>query len=206
MARYTGSKNRLARRFGANVFGKARNPLLHKANPPGMHGAKKKKKSDYGVQLEEKQKLKASFGLISDHHLHRCYVEAARKHKNTPEVMMQMLECRLDMLVYRLNFATTIFAAHQLVSHGHILVDGKRTTIRSYRVRPGQTIAICEKSKKMKNIQEGYHNSNRTVPAYLESIADAMTGKLLSLPSMDSISLPLQVNIPMVCDFLAHKG
>lgn len=206
MARYRGPKNRLARRFGVNVFSKARNPLLHKSNPPGMHGAKKKKKSDFGVQLEEKQKLKASFGLISDHQLHRYYVEAARKHQNTPEVMMQMLECRLDMLVYRLNLAQSIFAAQQMVSHGHVEVDGQRVNIRSYRVRPGQTIAVREKSKKAKFIQEAYNTSTRSVPGYLEAVSGEMKGKLLSLPSMESISLPLDINIPMVCDFLAHKG
>jgi len=206
MGRYRGPKNRLARRFGVNVFNKARNPLLHKSNPPGMHGTKKKKKSDFGVQLEEKQKLKAAFGLIGDQQLNRYYVEAARKHQNTPEVMMQMLECRLDTLVYRLNLAPTIFAAQQMVSHGHIEVDGKRTTIRSYRVRPGQSIAIREKSKKVKAIHEAYQNSTRSVPSYLEVLAGEMKGKLLSLPSMDAITLPLEVNIPMVCDFLAHKG
>ena len=205
MARYRGAKNRLARRFGVNVFSKARNPLLHKSNPPGMHGAKKKKRSDYGVQLEEKQKLKASFGCISDHQLNKYYVEAARKRQNTPEVMMQMLECRLDMLVYRLNLASTIFAAQQLVSHGHIEVDGKKTTIRSYGVRPGQTVAIREKSQKKKSILEAYQNSTRTVPAYLEAMG-GMKGQLLSLPSLESISLPMEINIPMVCDFLAHKG
>lgn len=206
MARYRGAKNRLARRFGVNVFNKARNPLLHKANPPGMHGAKKKKKSDFGVQLEEKQKLKAAFGLIGDHQLNGYYVEAARKHQNTPEVMMQMLECRLDIMVYRLCLAPTIFAAQQMVSHGHIEVDGHRTNIRSYRVRPGQTISVREKSKKIKTLVDAYQNSTRSVPSYLESQPGEMKGKLLSLPSMDAISLPLDVNIPMVCDFLAHKG
>ena len=205
MSRYRGAKNRVARRFGVNVFSKARNPLLHKPNPPGMHGAKKKKKSDFGIQLEEKQKLKAAFGMLSDQQLHKYYAAAARQHKNTQELLMQMLECRLDVLVYRLNLAPTIFAAQQIVSHGHIEVNGKKTTIRSYRVQPGQTIAVREKSKKMKSIVESYQGAARSLPAYLESSGE-MQGKLLSLPSLEAISLPLEVNLPMVCDFLAHKG
>lgn len=204
MARYRSARNRIARKFGVNIFGKGRNPLLHKSNPPGMHGSKKKKKSDYGIQLEEKQKLKACFGMLSDRQLCRYYDEAARKHQNTPEIFMQLLECRLDMLVYRLNMAPSIFAAQQLVSHGHIEVDGKRTTIRSYRVRPGQTISIREKSKGIKLIADAAQNSSRTIPSYLE--AGEMKGKLLSLPSLDSISLPIDVNVSMVCDFVAHKG
>lgn len=206
MSRYRGAKNRVARKFGVNVFSKARNPLQHKPNPPGMHGAKKKKKSDYGIQLEEKQKLKASFGLLSDHQLQRYYVEAACKHQNTPEVLLQMLECRLDTLVYRLNLAPSIFAAQQLVSHGHFEVDGKRVDIRSYRVKPGQVISVKEKSKKLKLITDAIQGSRKSVPSYVELNTSEMKGTLLSLPSLESISLPLEVNVHMVCDFLAHKG
>src|ERR1700691_93844 len=118
MARYTGPKNRIARRFGANIFGRARNPLLHKPNPPGMHGAKRKKKSDYGMQLDEQQKLKAVYGMISRAQLTRYYQEAVRSKQNTNHVFIERLECRLDNIVYRLRFASTIFAAQQLVSHG----------------------------------------------------------------------------------------
>jgi len=136
MARYTGPKNRLARRFGANIFGRARNPLLHKANPPGQHGAKRKKKSDYGVQLEEQQKLKALYGMLSHRKLVRYYQEAARLKENTNHAFIQQLECRLDNIVYRLKFASTIFGAQQLVSHGHIFVNGKKVDRRSFQVRP----------------------------------------------------------------------
>lgn len=155
---------------------------------------------------KKNKKLKASFGLIGDRQLHRYYVEAARKRQNTPEVFMQMLECRLDNLVYRLNFAPTIFAAQQLVSHGHIEVDGKKTTIRSYRVRPGQVIAVREKSKQHKTLALAQQTSTRSMPAFLEAVPGELKGKVLSLPSLDSISLPMDINIPMVCDFVSHKG
>lgn len=206
MSRYTDPKNRVARRFGVNLFGRSRNPLVHKPHPAGMHGAKRKKKSDFGIQLEEKQKLKAAFGMIGEKQLIRYYQEAARKHKNTPEVFLQTLECRLDMVVYRLKLASTIFAAQQLVAHGHIVVDGKKVNIRSFQVRPGMVIAVREKSKKSRFVVEAVQGASRTVPAYLSLDANNLSGQLLARPSMEDISLPLEVNIPMVCDFLSHKA
>src|SRR5882672_1316172 len=110
MVRYTGPKNRIARRFGANIFGRARNPLLHKPNPPGVHGAKRKKKSDFGVQLEEQQKLKALYGMLTRKQLVGAYKYAVGLQKNTTQAFMERLECRLDNIVYRLKLAPTIFA------------------------------------------------------------------------------------------------
>lgn len=204
MSRYTGPKNRVARRFGINIFGRIHNPLAHKPNPPGQHGAKRKKKSDYGIQLEEKQKLKAAFGMLTETQLVRYYKEAARHHKNTPELFLQMLECRLDTVVYRLKFANTIFQAQQLVTHGHVFVNGRKVDRRSFQVKPGMVISIKEKSKKSKNVQHAIEGSNRSVPAYMSQDPANFSGQLLSLPSISEISLPLEVNIPMVCDFLAH--
>ncbi len=204
MSRYTGPKNRVARRFGINIFGRIHNPLAHKPNPAGQHGAKRKKKSDFGIQLEEKQKLKAAFGMLTETQLSRYYKEAARHHKNTPELFLQMLECRLDNIIYRLKFASTIFQAQQLVSHGHVYVNGRRVDRRSFQVEPGMVITIKEKSRKSKFVQQAIEGTNRSVPAYLSQDAANFTGQLLALPSMTEISLPLEVDIPMVCDFLAH--
>ncbi len=206
MARYTGAKNRIARRFGVNVFGRTRNPMAHKAHPAGMHGAKRKKKSDFGVQLEEKQKLKAAFGMLSEKQLHKYFKLASKRHENTPEIFIQLLETRLDVMVYRLRFASTFFGAHQLVSHGHVTVDGKKVDIRSFQVKPGMVVAVNEKSKKMKAVVESMQNASRSVPEYMELNESAMSGRLLQLPSIGSVPMPLEVNIPMVCDFLAHAG
>ena len=152
MARYTGSKNRIARRFGVNIFGRARNPLLHKPNPPGVHGARRRKKSDYGLQLEEKQKLKAIYGMLSEKQLVSYYKKALSLEGNTASHFVSMLECRLDNIVYRLKFASTIFGAQQLVSHGHILVDGNKVDRRSFQVKPGMIVSIKEKSRGVKVI------------------------------------------------------
>jgi small subunit ribosomal protein S4 len=204
MARYTGNKNRIARRFGTNIFGRARNPLLHKPNPPGVHGARRRKKSDYGLQLEEKQKLKAIYGMLSEKQLIGYYKKALNKEGNTAQHFAELLECRLDNIVYRLKFANTIFGAHQLVSHGHILVDGKKVDRRSFMVKPGMVISIKEKSRQMKSIVEALDNPSRTVPDYLSSDVAHQSGQLLALPLQEQMPWPIEINLPEICDFLAH--
>ena len=205
MVRYTDPKNRVSRRFGINVFGRKRNPLVHKPNPAGAHGAKRKKKSDFGIQLEEKQKLKAAFGMLTEKQLVNYYEKAARFHKNTAEIFLQMLDLRLDTVVYRLKFAQTPFQAQQLVSHGHIQINGKKVDRRSFQVKPGMVISIKPASRKVTAIVDAVQGQSRALPSYLELDADNFSGKLLAMPSLADISLPLEINIPMVCDFLSHK-
>jgi small subunit ribosomal protein S4 len=205
MSRYTGPKNRIARRFGVNIFGRRRNPLLHKPNPAGMHGAKRKKKSDYGIQLEEKQKLKAVYGMLSQKQLVNYYKKALKQEGNTAHILMQLLECRLDSIVHRLGFASTIFHAQQLISHGHVLVDGKKVDIRSYQVKPGTEISIKESSKEMPLMKE-LQNATGDLPEYLSRDLTKMKGKLEVNPAMDQIPLTLPINIPLVCEFLAHTA
>ena len=204
MARYTGPKNRLARRFGANVFGKTRNPSAHKQHPPGQHGAKKKKKSEYGVQLEEQQKLRACYGMIMRKQLLRYYREAVRRETNTQEAFLQQLECRLDTVVYRLKFGSTPFHAQQLVAHGHILVDGKRVDVRSFQVKPGMTISLHDNVKNNQLIKQSVEKTSVSVPEYLSFDAGKMSGQLVTLPHADQIPMPLVVNVAVVCEFLAY--
>lgn len=204
--RYTGPKNRIARRFGVNIFGRARNPMIHKANPPGMHGARRRKKSEYGLQLDEKQKLKAVFGMITEKHLRRYYSEAVRREGAASHNLLEMLESRLDVIVYRLKFANTIFGAQQLVNHGHILVNGKKVDIRSFQVKPGMVISIKEKSRNNTLIKTSLGNAMQTVPEYLTLDADNFTGQLMASPTPELIPLPLEINIPVVCEFLAHTS
>ncbi len=206
MARYTGPKNRIARRFGANIFGKLRNPLLHKPNPPGVHGATKKKKSDFGAQLEEKQKLRAIYGMLSSSILVRYYKEAVRSKQNTNEKFLSQLECRLDVVVYKLKFASSIFHAQQLVAHGHIRVNGKKVDVRSFQVRPGMIISLDDVSQKNTQIINSIENKSREVPEYLQLDPAKFSGQLLVVPGIDQISLPLPINIPLVCEFLAHSN
>lgn len=206
MVRYTGPKNRIARRFGVNIFGKARNPLLHKASAPGMHGAKKKKKSDFGLQLEEQQKLKAVYGMLTQGQLVRYYKAAAKKKGNTSHLFIQRLETRLDNVIYRLKLAPTIFAAQQLVSHGHILVNGKKVDRRSFEVRPGMIVSVRPKSQETPIIKSAQENGSRDVPEYLSLEAGKFSGQLLVEPHLDQIPFPLPINIAMVAEFLAHTN
>lgn len=206
MARYRGPKNRIARRFAANIFGKARNPMLHKQNPPGMHGAKRKKKSDFGVQLDERQKLKAVFGMISQKQLVNAYKKAVLAKGNTAQLFLEQLECRLDNIVFRLRFASSIFGAQQLVSHGHIQVDGKKVDRRSFQVRPGMSVSVKPASRQMKAVllaQEGLH---RDIPEYISLAEDKFSGQLLTSPQLDQVPIPIPINIPLVCEFIAHTS
>lgn len=202
---YTGKKNRIARRFGVNIFGKTRNPLLHKQHPPGVHGARRRKKSDFGVQLEEKQKLKAVYGMITEHQLVRYFVKAEKKEGTTADLLLQFLESRLDVVVYRMKFANTIFGAQQLVAHGHVLVNGKKVDIRSFEVKPGMKISIREKAHKVPSVAAAA-SSSREIPGYLEVDEKALTGTFVTEPTAEQAleQLPLEINIPVVCEFLAH--
>lgn len=205
MARYTGNKNRIARRFGVNIFGRTKNPLVNKPNPPGVHGARRRKKSEYGLQLEEKQKLKAIYGMLSEKQLVRYFKRAQQAQGNTATLLAEMLECRLDNIVYRLKFGSTIFAAHQLVSHGHINVDGKKVDRRSFQVRPGMVISIRDASRKMKAVVAAMDNPNRSVPEYLSLEDGNYAGKLLEKPQVEQLPWPIEIRLPEICDFLAHS-
>jgi small subunit ribosomal protein S4 len=206
MVRYTGPKNAIARKFGANIFGKLRNPLLHKPSPPGQHGAKRKKKSDFGMQLDEQQKLKAVYGMLTRKQLVRYFQEAQRLQKNTAQALMERLECRLDNVVYRLKMAPTIFAARQLVSHGHIQVDGKKVDRASFYVRPGMVVSVRPKSQQMPIIVQTIESGHREVPEYFSLEAPKFSGQLLVSPGLDQIPLALPINIPLICEFLAHTS
>jgi len=204
MSRYTGNKNRIARRFGVNIFGRKRNPLLHKPNPPGVHGARRRKKSDYGLQLEEKQKLKAVYGMLSEKQLSRYFKHALNQPGNTAHHLVEILESRLDVVVYRLGFAGTMFGAQQLVAHGHVTVDGKKVDIRSALVKPGQKVGIREKSRKMKSIIECLEVPRHEVPAYLSLDRERFEGMILAKPMVEQVPYPIEINLPEICDFLAH--
>lgn len=209
MARYCGPKNRIARRFGANIFGKKRNPLLRKPNPPGQHGAQRKKKSDYGAQLEEKQKLKACYGMLMEKQLIKVFKEVSRKKGQVAQLLLERFECRLDNLVYRLGFAKSIFAAQQLVSHGHILVNGKKVDRRSFFVRPGMQVSVAEKSQKLKIVQEAMEEKEESsLPSYLSLDKKSYSGSLLSSPEQEQVEamLPMPVNVSVICEFLFHRS
>ncbi len=160
--------------------------------PPGQHGARRRKVQNYGLQLREKQKLRRVYGLLEGQ-FHRTFVEAARRRGVTGDNLLQLLELRLDNVVYSLGFATSRNQARQLVRHGHIDVDGRRVNIPSFRVKPGMEITVREKSRKNQQIRESMEFAQgRGIPAWLELDMDNFTGKVVELPTREDIRIPIQ--------------
>ena len=185
MARYTGPKSRIARKFGEGIFG-ADKVLSKKNYPPGQHGNSRKKNSEYGVQLREKQKAKYTYGVLERQF--RNLFERAEKAKGiTGEILLQLLECRLDNIVFRLGIAPTRAAARQLVSHRHIVVDGEVVNIPSYAVKPGQQIGVREKSKSLEVIVNCLDGFNHSKYPWLEWDNNSKVCKLLHVPQRADI-------------------
>ncbi|OHD62759.1 MAG: 30S ribosomal protein S4, partial [Spirochaetes bacterium GWF1_41_5] len=165
MSRYTGPRNRISRKFGINLWGRAKNPLEKKKSSPGKApGRKVMKKSDYGIQLDEKQKLRYYYGCISEKQFRNTFKKALQLKGDTGEEFLGLLESRLDVAVYRMNFVPTIFAARQFVNHGHFMVNGKKVNIPSFRLKPGDVISVREKSRKNSIIQSHIESPERDIP------------------------------------------
>ena len=187
MGKYIGPKTRIARRFGEAIYGADKS--LDKRNvPPGQHGLarKRKKVSEYGVQLSEKQKAKYTYGLL-EKQFARTYEAAARMGGITGENLLKLLECRLDNVVYRLGIAPTRAAARQLVSHRHICVNGNVVNIPSYSLRVGDVVSVREKSKTLEVITESLLGTNHSRYAWLEWDGASLSGKFLARPEREEI-------------------
>ena len=186
MARYTGPKSKIARKFGEPIFGEDK--VLSKKNyAPGQHGANKRRKtSEYGKQLLEKQKAKYTYGVL-EKQFRNLFAKAERTKGITGEVLLQLLEARLDNVVYRLGIAPTRAAARQLVSHRHITVDGQVVNIPSYTLKAGQIVGVREKSKSMEVIADALSGFNHSKYPWIEWDQSSMSGKLLHLPERTDI-------------------
>ena len=185
MARYTGPKSRIARKFGEGIFG-ADKVLSKKNYPPGQHGNSRKKNSEYGVQLREKQKAKYTYGVL-ERQFRNLFERAEMAKGITGEILLQLLECRLDNIVFRLGIAPTRAAARQLVSHRHIVVDGEVVNIPSYAVKPGQQIGVRENSKSLEVIVNCLDGFNHSKYPWLEWDNNSKVGKLLHVPQRADI-------------------
>mgnify|MGYP003418933219 FL=1 len=186
MARYIGPKSRISRRFGEAIFGPDK--VLAKRNfPPGQHGNdRRRKQSEYGSQLAEKQKAKYTYGVL-ERQFRNLFEKAAKSDGITGEVLLQLLESRLDNVVFRLGIAPTRAAARQLVGHKHITVDGKVLNIASYSVKPGQVIAVREKSKSLEVIEAALAGFNHSKYPWLEWDDNTKSGKFLHRPERADI-------------------
>ncbi len=198
MARYRGPVEKLERRLGVDLGLKGERRLAGKSAlekrpyPPGQHGQRRTKLSEYGEQLQEKQKAKFMYG-VSEKQFRALFAEANRKDGNTGAILIQLLEQRLDNVVYRMGFATTRRFARQLTNHGHILVDGKRVDIPSFRVKAGQKIEIKEKSKANPQVVRAMELTNQTgMVEWVDVEKDKLFGIFTRIPNRDEISIPVE--------------
>jgi len=200
MARYTGPSWKLSRRLGISLSGTGKE-LEKRPYAPGQHGPNQRKKlSEYGLQLQEKQKLRHMYG-VNERQFHNTFVRAGKMPGKHGENFMILLESRLDNLVYRLGLARTRRQARQLVNHGHILVNGKRVDIPSYRVLPGQTIGVREKSRNLSIVKEAIEVTNY-VPDYVTFDADKLEGTFSRLPERSE--LPAEINESFIVEFYSR--
>ncbi len=203
MARYTGPTDRIARRYGVALFGPSK-ALERRPYPPGQHGARgaRRKQSDYSVALAEKQKLRLQYGLL-EKQFRRYFAEAQRQRGITGDVMIQLLETRLDNIVYRLGLGNTRRAARQFVNHGHILVNGKRVDIPSYQVKVGDEISVASGNRSQQLAMRAVDlTSARPVMDFLSFDSDSLTGKLDRLPEADEIDT--MVNVQLVVELYSR--
>lgn len=187
MARYRGPKSKIARKFGEPIFGPDK-VFEHKNYPPGMHGmsSRRRKVSEYGLQLKEKQKAKYTYGVL-ERQFRKLFEKANSSKGITGEVLLQLLESRLDNVVFRLGIAKTRDAARQFVTHKHIVVNGKVVNIPSYLLKPGDVVGVREKSKAMEEITDSLHSKRGTRYEWLEWDSDQMAGKFLNVPERNEI-------------------
>ncbi len=198
------SKYKINRRLGVNLWGRAKSPLGKRDYGPGQHGQRRKKPSDFSVQLMAKQKLKGYYGNIGEKQFRKYYDEAARRKGDTGENLIEILERRLDAVIYRMKFAITPFAARQFVSHGHILVNGKRVNIPSYLVRDGDVIEVREKSKQLAIVLDAAQSAERDVPEFLEIDHRAMRGRFLRAPKLADVPYPVQMEPHLVVEYYSR--
>ena len=187
MGRYTGPKHKLCRRLGSCIWGSPKCPSINRPYPSGQHGQNlRRKMSVYGQQLLDKQKIRMHYGLM-EKQMRRTFERAQRMGGVTGTNLLMLLESRLDSVVYRLGFAPTIAAARQLVSHAHILVDGKKCNTPSFQVKPGMAITIRERSRKIPFVAEGAENPPAALPEYLERAPKSFEGKMTATPNLETI-------------------
>jgi small subunit ribosomal protein S4 len=204
MTKRAESKYKVNRRLGQNLWGRPKSPVNKRDYGPGQHGQRRKKPTDFGTQLAAKQRLKFYYGNIGERQFRRYYDEAVRRKGDTSENLIELLERRLDTVVYRLKFAITPFAARQLVNHGHITVNGKRVNIPSYLVRDGDQVEVKEKSKQLASILDASQSAERDVPEYLEVDHRAMRGRFLRAPKLMDVPYPVQMEPAQVVEFYSR--
>ena len=199
------AKHKVDRRLKVNLWGKPKSPFNTRNYPPGQHGQSKKgKPTDYGIQLNAKQKLKAYYGNINERQFRNIYRKAIQKRGDSTENLVGLLETRLDTIIYRSKFAPTVFAARQLINHGHFKVNKKKVNISSYRVKEEDIIEIKEKSKSLNIIEGSLGNKDREVPEYIQLDSKNKVTKLVRIPKFSEIPYPTVMEPKLVIEYYSR--
>ena len=199
------AKHKVDRRLRVNLWGKPKSPFNTRNYPPGQHGQNKKgKPTDYGTQLNAKQKLKAYYGNINERQFRNIYRKAINKKGDSTENLVGLLETRLDTVIYRSKFAPTVFAARQLINHGHFRVNSKKVNVSSYRVKEDDVIEIKDKSKSLTIIDGSINNKDREVPEYIQIDSKNKTTKLVRVPKLSEIPYPVLMEPKLVIEYYSR--
>ena len=201
MSKRVQSKYKIDRRLGCNLWGRPKSPFNKREYGPGEHGQRRRKPTDFGTQLRAKQKLKGHYGNIGEKQFHRYYQEAIRRRGDTGENLIELLERRLDAVVYRAKFVPTVFAARQFVNHGHILVNGKRVNIPSYLVRDGDTVQVKAASQELPIVLQGIESVEREVPDYIDVNYKKLTATFVRGPKLADVPYPVQMEPNLVIEY-----
>ena len=198
------SKYKVCRRLGVNLWGRAKSPTNKREYGPGQHGQRRRKPSDFGTQLQAKQKLRCYYGNITEKQFQRYHEQAANVKGDTGENLVGLLERRIDAVVYRMKFVPTVFAARQFVSHGHVSVNGRRVTIPSYLVSEGDAVTIKEKSREMPLVLAAVDSAEREVPDYMDVNHDRMEGTFVRTPKLADVPYPAQMEPNLVVEYYSR--
>jgi len=204
MSKRVESKYKVCRRLGVNLWGRAKSPTNKRDYGPGQHGQRRRKPSDFGTQLQAKQKLRCYYGNITEKQFQRYYEKASHVKGDTGENLVGLLERRLDAVIYRMKFVPTVFAARQFVSHGHVRVNGKRVTIPSYLVDEGDEVTVKEKSREMPLVLAAVDSPEREVPEYMDVNHDRMEGKFVRTPKLADVPYPTEMEPNLVVEFYSR--
>jgi small subunit ribosomal protein S4 len=204
MTKIASAKHKIDRRLGVNLWGRPKSPFNTRSYAPGQHGKNKGKLSGYGIQLLAKQKLKGYYGRVGERQFRRFFAEANRRKGDTSENLIELLERRLDAVVYRAKFAPTIFGARQLVSHGHLLVNGKRVNVPSYRIRDNDVVEVRSRSKQLPMIAIAVASAERGIPDYLEVDSTKLTARFIRAPRLADVPYPVHMEPNLVTEFYSR--
>ena len=205
MTKRLNSKHKVDRRLKVNLWGRPKSPFNSRAYPPGQHGqSRSSKPSDFGIQLQAKQKLKSYYGNINERQFRNLYKKAIMKKGDSAENLIGLLERRLDAVVYRAKLSTTIFGARQLINHGHVKVNGKKVNISSYQLKEEETIEVREKSKKLPLIDIALANKEREVPEYLHVDEKNKIIKFVRTPKFEEVPYPVLMEPNLVIEYYSR--